>query len=68
MFLASVAVGDTCKGHRDMQALPSPTGRPKHITYDSACDHPFNPTMYVIFHDTQAYPSYHITFENQQIW
>lgn len=68
VFLATVAVGDTCKGHRDMQALPSPPGRPTHITYDSACDNPFNPTMFVIFHDTQAYPSYHITFKHQQIW
>ncbi|PVD29523.1 hypothetical protein C0Q70_08774 [Pomacea canaliculata] len=34
----------------------------KLVQYDSATDNELNPSMYVIFHDSQAYPEYLITF------
>lgn len=62
MFLATVEVGASCQGYRNMPVLPSREECASHITYDSACDDPDDPSMFVIFNDIQAYPSYHVTF------
>ncbi|XP_062601153.1 protein mono-ADP-ribosyltransferase PARP15-like [Saccostrea cucullata] len=63
MFCVQVATGDVCKGKSSMNVLPPKPGARSHVTYDSASDNPFNPEMYVIFHDSQAYPAYHIIFK-----
>uniref|UniRef100_A0A8B8E811 Poly [ADP-ribose] polymerase n=1 Tax=Crassostrea virginica TaxID=6565 RepID=A0A8B8E811_CRAVI len=60
MFAVQVATGDTCQGGGYMQFLPPKHGAGSHVTYDSASDNPANPVMFVIFHDSQAYPTYHI--------
>ncbi|XP_062604640.1 protein mono-ADP-ribosyltransferase PARP14-like [Saccostrea cucullata] len=62
MFSVQVATGDVCEGKSSMNVLPPKPGAGSHVTYDSASDNPFNPEMYVIFHDSQAYPTYHIIF------
>lgn len=63
MFSVQVATGDVCQGHGSMLVLPPKPGAGGHVTYDSASDNPSNPVMYVIFHDSQAYPAYHIIFQ-----
>lgn len=50
MFSVQVATGD----------VPPKRGAGGHVTYDSASDNPSNPVIFVIFHDSQAYPAYHI--------
>ncbi|XP_062616538.1 protein mono-ADP-ribosyltransferase PARP15-like [Saccostrea cucullata] len=62
MFCVQVATGNYCMGNSSMNVLPHKPGTGSHVTYDSACDNLSNPEMYVIFHDTQAYPAYHIIF------
>ena len=54
MFLCRVAVGDWCKGVSE-QLQPSPG-------YDSAVNNVSSPSMFIIYHDTQVYPEYLITF------
>ncbi|XP_062616540.1 protein mono-ADP-ribosyltransferase PARP15-like [Saccostrea cucullata] len=63
MFSVQVATGDACPGSSSMNVLPPKGGAGSHVTYDSASDNPSNPVMYVIFHDSQAYPAYHIIFK-----
>ena len=59
MYLCKVLVGHATKGNRAMRVLPE---RAPPLLFDSATDDPANPTMYIIFNDTQAYPEYLITF------
>lgn len=63
MFSVQVATGDACQGSGAMNVLPPKPGAGNHVTYDSSSDNPSNPVMYVIFHDSQAYPAYHIIFK-----
>ncbi|KAK3095761.1 hypothetical protein FSP39_018696, partial [Pinctada imbricata] len=62
MFSAQVLVGDTCQGQGGMTVLPQKSGGKSYETYDSATDSPSSPNMFIIFHDSQAYPTYHIVF------
>ena len=62
MFSAQVLIGDTCIGNSRMTVLPLKPGN-SHLTYDSATDNPTKPNMFIIFHDSQAYPTYHILFK-----
>ncbi|XP_061180451.1 protein mono-ADP-ribosyltransferase PARP15-like [Saccostrea echinata] len=62
MFSVQVATGAHCVGNSSMNVLPPKHGAGSHVTYDSASDNLCNPEMYVIFHDSQAYPAYHIIF------
>ncbi|XP_005090722.3 uncharacterized protein LOC101848260 [Aplysia californica] len=57
MFLAQVLVGESTAGTTNLRYLPLRPGTT--IPYDSA----LGPDMYVIFHDTQAYPGHIITFK-----
>ena len=61
MYLARVLVGRYCQGGREMKAPPpiNSTGS----LYDSTVDKPVDPEIFVIFHDTQCYPEYLITFK-----
>ncbi|XP_071170581.1 protein mono-ADP-ribosyltransferase PARP14-like isoform X3 [Mytilus edulis] len=61
MFSTQVLTGDACSGSGGMTVLPSKPG--KSLTYDSASDNPSNPVMFIIFHDSQAYPTYHVFFK-----
>ncbi|KAL4232400.1 hypothetical protein ACF0H5_009968 [Mactra antiquata] len=62
MFLVNVLTGQFCKGTKGMRYLPPVDPSKPTIQYDSAVDNPANPYEFVIFNDTQAYPSYLVTF------
>jgi poly [ADP-ribose] polymerase 10/14/15 len=62
MFSVQVLTGDACQGRSGMSVLPTKPGNGL-MTHDSASDNPSNPVMFVIFHDSQAYPTYHILFK-----
>lgn len=68
MYLAWVLVGDFTWGKAGLRAPPKK--RPNAVDlYDSVTDNMKNPSMFVIFHDVQAYPEYLITFqESNQIY
>ncbi|KAL5022626.1 hypothetical protein ScPMuIL_001781 [Solemya velum] len=63
IYMASVITGDPVQGSAAMKVLPPKNPKSPHIRYDSAVDNVSNPGVFVIFHDTQAYPSYHIVFK-----
>ena len=63
MFYVKALTGEFIKGDPKMRVLPpiNPSGD-KAIVYDSAVDNVSNPMEFVIFHDTQAYPEYLVTY------
>ena len=62
MFLCRVLVGDYCQGREDQ---PSPDVRWGTELYDSTVNHLADPTIFVTYHDSQAYPEYLVTFTKQ---
>ena len=65
MFLNKVLTGVSCVGHPGMSVLPArDVSDNQVICYDSAAEKDMNanPTIFVIFHDTQAYPEYLIEY------
>nr|XP_015195773.1 PREDICTED: uncharacterized protein LOC102687816 isoform X2 [Lepisosteus oculatus] len=60
MLLARVLTGFYTSGRLHMKVPPL---RSLHDSYDSLVDNLYNPTMFVIFHDDQAYPDYRIVFQ-----
>ncbi|XP_032422915.1 protein mono-ADP-ribosyltransferase PARP14-like isoform X3 [Xiphophorus hellerii] len=62
MYVCRVLTGDYTKGQQNMVAPPSKGGSGVHM-YDSVVDDMATPSMFVVFHDTQAYPEYLITFK-----
>ncbi|XP_028261577.1 protein mono-ADP-ribosyltransferase PARP14-like isoform X2 [Parambassis ranga] len=61
LFVARVLTGRYTKGDRNMVAAPA-RGPDTTDCYDSLVDNEQQPSMFVIFHDDQAYPEYLITF------
>ncbi|OCT75157.1 protein mono-ADP-ribosyltransferase PARP10 [Xenopus laevis] len=63
VLVAQVLTGEFALGKREMRAPPplaeTPGDAPRR--YDSLADSLQNPTIFVIFNDTQAYPQYLIT-------
>ena len=59
MFACSVAIGEYCKGVTDAIAPPARVGTQ---LFDSTVDDVFSPSIFVTYHDAQAYPGYLITF------
>ena len=59
MFLVRVVVGEYCMGVRD--AL-TPEVRTGHLLYDSTVNDMHNPSIFVTYHDAQAYPEYMVEF------
>ncbi|KAB1258005.1 Poly [ADP-ribose] polymerase 10 [Camelus dromedarius] len=61
VFVARVLTGDYGQGHRGLRAPP--LRAPGHVLlrYDSAVDCLRQPSIFVIFHDTQALPTHLIT-------
>ncbi|CAI9714786.1 protein mono-ADP-ribosyltransferase PARP14-like [Octopus vulgaris] len=57
IYKCSVLVGRVMQGHHRLKFLQE--------SYNSAVDNIQTPSIYVIFHDSQAYPNYLITFSNQ---
>ncbi|XP_037403323.1 LOW QUALITY PROTEIN: protein mono-ADP-ribosyltransferase PARP14-like [Pygocentrus nattereri] len=62
MYLARVLVGDYTKGRGGLISPPAKSSTATDL-YDSVTDNQQNPSMFVIFHDVQAYPEYLITFQ-----
>ncbi|XP_021378675.1 poly [ADP-ribose] polymerase 14-like isoform X2 [Mizuhopecten yessoensis] len=63
MFYTQVLTGESCPGHSGMKYLPDRKGAGSTaLPYDSATNNVSAPSMYIIFHDSQAYPSYLISF------
>lgn len=64
MYVVKVLVGDFTKGTRGMKAPPSKNdpNNPS-LLFDSVVNSTSNPTIFVIFQDSQCYPEYLITFE-----
>ena len=62
MYLARVLVGDYTTGKAGLLSPPAKSSTATDL-YDSVTDNQHNPTMFVIFHDVQAYPEYLITFQ-----
>ncbi|KAI2662995.1 Protein mono-ADP-ribosyltransferase PARP14 [Labeo rohita] len=60
MFVARVLTGHYAQGQADMRTPPV---RVAPDLYDSVVDDEVNPSMFVVFHDCQAYPEYLITFK-----
>ncbi|KAK3595886.1 hypothetical protein CHS0354_014715 [Potamilus streckersoni] len=62
MYQCRVLTGDFAQGGGGMRVPPQKSSKQAHILYDSVVDNTQSPTMFVIFHDAQAYPDYLITF------
>ena len=60
MFLAKVLTGEYVRGNS--QYIQPPPRNSERDLYDSCVDNTTNPSVFVIFRDTQAYPEYLITF------
>ncbi|XP_047453540.1 protein mono-ADP-ribosyltransferase PARP14-like [Mugil cephalus] len=63
MFVARVLTGIHTQGQSNMRMPPPRDSQQPHDRYDSVVDRMDNPSMYVVFHDSQAYPDYLITFK-----
>lgn len=63
MFVVRVATGIYTRGQSNMRTPPTRGGQHSHERYDSVVDNTDRPSMYVVFHDNQAYPDYLITFK-----
>ncbi len=63
MYLCRVLTGDFTTGHQNMIVPPAKGAATSTHKYDSVVDRMVNPSMYIIFHDSQAYPEYLITFK-----
>ncbi|KAL3864451.1 hypothetical protein ACJMK2_006135 [Sinanodonta woodiana] len=62
MYQCRVLTGDFAPGGGGMRVPPQKSSKEAHILYDSVVDNVQSPSMFVIFHDAQAYPDYLITF------
>lgn len=56
MFACRVMIGEYCVGRKD---APAPDVRAGNTLYDTTVDFLPNPSIYVTYHDAQAYPEYH---------
>nr|XP_014267986.1 poly [ADP-ribose] polymerase 15 [Maylandia zebra] len=65
MFVARVLTGVYTLGQKDMMVPPPRNPQQPHDRYDSVVDRMYKPSMYVVFHDNQAYPDYLITFKGE---
>ncbi|XP_072911196.1 protein mono-ADP-ribosyltransferase PARP10 [Hemitrygon akajei] len=61
VFVVNVLIGSYTKGDVKMKTPPLKENGNTLLRYDSLVDNCDNPKIFVIFHDTQAYPQYLIT-------
>ncbi|XP_069100880.1 uncharacterized protein [Argopecten irradians] len=64
MFQAKVLVGQYTKGQSSYKRPPERPGQ-THMLYDSCVDNEANPSMYIIFERSQAYPEYLIAYREK---
>lgn len=62
LYVARVLTGRYTVGSQPLKA-PPPRGSDPTDCFDSVVDNQQQPSMFVIFHDDQAYPEYLITFK-----
>lgn len=62
MYVARVLTGRSAQGDPSMRVPPPRSTSDPHDCYDSLVDNAQQPTMFVVFHDDQAYPEYLVTF------
>lgn len=63
VFVARVLTGDYAQGHRQLRAPPVRAEGDSPLRYDSAVDCLRQPSIFIVFHDTQALPTHLITCE-----
>lgn len=64
MYLCKVLTGEFVMGKNGMRVPPQkPSGASAHALYDSVVNNVQNPSMFIIFNDTQAYPDYLVAFK-----
>uniref|UniRef100_A0A673ZZA4 Poly [ADP-ribose] polymerase n=2 Tax=Salmo trutta TaxID=8032 RepID=A0A673ZZA4_SALTR len=61
VFVTKVLTGDFTQGSHSMKTAPLKESSEIPLRYDSVADKMDNPSLFVIFNDTQAYPEYLIT-------
>jgi poly [ADP-ribose] polymerase 10/14/15 len=59
MFLCRVATGEFCLGEPNAAV---PRARIGDILFDSTVDNVADPSIFVTYHDAQAYPEYLVKF------
>lgn len=64
MFLCRVAVGDWCRGV-DGQLTPDPKPHNNLELFDSTVDNIKNPSLWVIYNDSQCYAEYLLSFKRK---
>ncbi|VDI21837.1 poly [ADP-ribose] polymerase 10/14/15 [Mytilus galloprovincialis] len=62
IYLCRVLVGEYAVGNKDTK-VPPPKAAGSHILYDTVTNNVANPAMFIIFHDSQAFPEYLVTFK-----
>ena len=62
MFMCRVAVGDWCQGAEGM-LTPGPKPNNSLEMFDSTVDDVASPSVFVVYHDSQAYPDYLVSFK-----
>ena len=62
VYCVYVSVGKMCQGTKGIRTLPQRPGAAAHVTFDTATDNINNPREIIVFHDSQAYPAYHILY------
>ena len=65
VFVARVLTGDYGQGQRGLRAPPPRPPGHALLRYDSAVDCLHRPSIFVIFHDTQALPTHLITCKHK---
>lgn len=61
-----VAVGEFCQGRLDA-LTPDVRDHKSHLLYDSTVNSTVSPSIFVTYHDAQAYPEYLITFKKSSV-
>ncbi|XP_041368690.1 protein mono-ADP-ribosyltransferase PARP15-like [Gigantopelta aegis] len=64
LFLSKVITGEFIKGTAKSRVPPCIDSAKPEVLYDSVVDDSSNPTTFVIFNDTQAYPEYLIVVQS----
>eukprot|EP00339_Tiarina_fusa_P025891 CAMPEP_0117013264 /NCGR_PEP_ID=MMETSP0472-20121206/10982_1 /TAXON_ID=693140 ORGANISM="Tiarina fusus, Strain LIS" /NCGR_SAMPLE_ID=MMETSP0472 /ASSEMBLY_ACC=CAM_ASM_000603 /LENGTH=1244 /DNA_ID=CAMNT_0004716535 /DNA_START=123 /DNA_END=3857 /DNA_ORIENTATION=+ len=62
MFMCRVLIGDWSKGSHD-QITPEAKPYNAFELFDSTVDNVSNPSIFVVYHDSQAYPEYLVSFK-----
>lgn len=63
MFVTLVLTGLYTQGKSCMMVPPPRSSQDPYDRFDSVVDNVNKPSMFVVFHDCQAYPDYLITFK-----